>query len=119
MTKHWHYAQYMHNKELAVKILRPVCPEYNDWSITSMFYSALHLINEYCVNHNKCPPKNHAERRAMVKDTLPQIRAEFDNLCDLSMNSRYRKSYHNMGDPHVQRAEFYLKKIEEHISSLP
>lgn len=117
MTEHdWHYTQYKHNKNLPNAISYP--DRYADWSITAMFYSALHLINSYCNNRGIPIPTTHHKRSRLVKNELPQIRLAYRNLLTLSQDSRYNHSYLSITNLHVQRAQDYLKVIENHIVGL-
>ena len=50
INQNWHQVQYMHNKKLSDDMMRSFQSQYNYWQITSLFYSALHLINAYFVS---------------------------------------------------------------------
>ena len=117
MTRtNWYYEQYTHNKKLADQVLHSTWPEYDDWSITSMFYSALHLINAYCLARDIPLPNSHHARKEIVKNRLPQIREEYENLFDLSMQSRYTTPYYRITELDVQMACYSLEKIEKQVS---
>ena len=107
--------QYLHNKKLSHEVLHSTRPEYNDWSVTSAFYSALHLINAHCMDCKIPIPKTHTTRTKTVRNNLSQIRDAYENLLDLSKHARYKKIHSKMTDLDVQRAHEYLRKIEEQI----
>lgn len=109
----WRHEQYRHNKNLPLAI--SFRNDYNDWSITAIFYSALHLINFYCDKYNISIPTNHRERYNTVRSNLPQIRSEYKNLLALSKDSRYNRPYTKITVIDVQRAQNYLKTIENFI----
>lgn len=118
MTNHnWHYAQSLHNEKLSLDVLRTTQSEYNDWSITSMFYSALHLINAHCMDCDMPIPTTHFERTEMVKNNLSHIREAYQNLLALSMQSRYTTPYSDMSESDIKNAYAWLVKIKKHISS--
>ncbi len=70
MTSNWHAVQSIHNKD-ASDFLNTKTPAYVDWEITSLFYSALHLVDAYCAkNQAEQQLSNHRERSKFVRENL-------------------------------------------------
>ncbi len=88
MTLNWHTTQSIHNKDTS-DFLNTKTPAYIDWEITSLFYSALHLVNDYCDKNKMIPPSDHHERKEFVKNNLPSSYPSYKKLFDLSIKSRY------------------------------
>ena len=105
----------MHNKKLYDNMMHSFQSQYNDWSITSLFYSALHLINAYFYKHNIPEPINHRKRSDAVKKKLPAIHSEYQELRVLSEHARYKLPYSSMTDADVLRAQTHFQKIVAHI----
>lgn len=99
-------------------IQRSFKSEYSDWVVTSLFYSALHLITKYC-NKRSISFSNHTARRNFVKNSaLEPIHDDYHMLHLLSNAARYKRLYLNITESDVRNAQNWLDKIENHISSL-
>lgn len=116
--RNWHRMQYVHNKKFSDDIVHSFQSQYNDWSITSLFYSALHLINAYFYKHNILRPINHRKRSETVKKELPLIHSEYQRLRELSEHARYKVRYSSITDADVLRAQAHFQKIVEHIGNV-
>ena len=115
INQNWHQVQYMHNKKLSDDMMHSFQSQYNDWQITSLFYSALHLINSYFYKNNMPRPTNHRKRSEAVKKELPAIYSEYQELRELSEHARYKLPYSSMTDADVLRAQTNFQKIVAHI----
>lgn len=81
-------AQSTHNKN-ACDFLGAARSEYVDWQITMLFYSALHLTNQYFEFRGIPIPDRHNQRLESVRRELPDIIEAYKNLKVLSEQSRY------------------------------
>jgi len=88
MTLNWYATQSTHNKTTS-DFLNSKTPDHIDWEITCLFYSALHLVNDYCDKHQIAPPSDHHERKEFVKNNLSSSYLSYKKLFDLSIKSRY------------------------------
>jgi len=88
MASDWHAQQGIHNKDTS-DFLNTKTPTYIDWEITSLFYSALHMVDSYCDKNQMAPPRNHRERIEFIKNNLPSSYSPYKKLFDLSTKSRY------------------------------
>lgn len=87
-----HLNKYENNKKL-IETLESHHPSFNDWVVTSAFYSALHLVDGTIleISDNNFKPKDHSTRRqyiAKMKE-FKNIRNEYEALYILSRKSRY------------------------------
>lgn len=98
-------------------IQHPFQSEYKDWTVTSLFYSALHLIDEYCAKCNTSV-RNHTERRNFVNTSLKPISNYYHRLYLLSTTVRYDAQYSDIKESEVREAQDLLSKIENYIASL-
>lgn len=76
----------MHNKKFSDDIIHSFQSQYNDWSVTSLFYSALHLINAYLYAHNIPKPANIENDQKLLKKNYPQFIPSSNN-CASSANT--------------------------------
>ena len=80
--------QSAHNKN-AHDLLGTRSPEYLDWQITALFYSALHLFNHHFELRGIRKPENHRQRSRLIAHELPSTYDEYRNLKSLSEQARY------------------------------
>lgn len=127
MTKKIEHAQ--HNKSICEELHKQ--QKYNDWTITTAFYSALHFtdlkvypftspsgticknIAEVCDALGK--REKHAAKIELVRRSCPSIIIEYKWLRDQSQNARYT-SFITRPDK-ADKAVKYLKKIEKFCTS--
>ena len=64
-------------------------PKYVDWEITTMFYSALHLVSEYLARRGVDIPSSHRQMNKVLSLRLPHILKPYSLLLKLSWNARY------------------------------
>ena len=116
-AKNWYSIQSKHNKKFSSDILHKFKSEYRDWAITALFYSALHLVNEYSLQHKTTLLINHSDRKTFIKNALPSIYGEYQKLFILSQHSRYDKEYDCINASDVQYAKDLFTKIAAHLNS--
>lgn len=84
-----HIDQYRHNKAFLDNGIRDK-NEFSDWAVTVTFYCGIHLIEAMLARtgHN---PKNHSERRDMLKyiPNRNDFQDEYLDLYNLSRQARY------------------------------
>ena len=117
-THDWHASQYEHNKKFSNDIARLFKSEYCDWVITSLFYSALHLINEFFTQKKIPIPQDHKERNNRVKGYLDPIYNEYMQLFMLSKKSRYEEKYSCIRASDLRRAQNYFETITTCLTEL-
>ena len=84
-----HLDKWRHNEGLSQQ-LEP--GPYQDWSVTTMFYAALHLVEAYFASQT--PPvqtRSHANRNRMVQGdaNLGPVSQDYLELYDRSRDARY------------------------------
>ena len=98
-----------HNLDLCKVILDDA--EYNDWVVTTAFYSAVHFVehalfpliennveyktfNEYWqIKYAHRHISKHDCKKRLVKQYIPSVKTQYRELCDDCFNSRYN-NYH-------------------------
>ena len=98
----WHESQSNHNKNTC-DFLHTENPRHIDWEVTTLFYSALHLVNNYFEKNNIALPETHNAREKLVKKELPSIHPHYRKLHSLSLRARYTVG-HKMQDSDRQIA---------------
>ncbi|GEN77491.1 hypothetical protein [Chryseobacterium hagamense] len=114
----------LHNKKLCEEL--NVHKKYNDWTITTAFYSALHFTDlkvypftsihgQICNNIDEAiqvlnHPEKHTVKMKMIELQCSKIKNQYRWLKEQSYNARYKtyKIPASSGDKAVQ----YLKEIE-------
>ncbi len=102
-----------HNKEACEYLIES--GKFNDWVITTAFYSALHFIesnlfplsitygsktvrynsfDHYCDNTTNYNSK-HRLRRTLIEEHLSEIAVEYNSLMDLCWTARYSNYNHS------------------------
>ena len=74
----------------------PAPEDYTEPEITTLFYSALHMVDRYLILVKKFKPKTHYERRRKIRSQLKDISEEYSSLERLSKMARYQKSHHDL-----------------------
>ncbi len=64
-------------------------PQYVDWEITLIFYSACKFLDAEILKSGKKKPLNHVQRNRLVKIEFPAISHKYNVLYRLSITSRY------------------------------
>lgn len=84
----WNVAQSKHNID-SNRYLTKANPDYRDWEITTLFYSAVHIVNTYFLLAAKKSPNTHQQRKKLVESELYPIYSAYYSLEHLSRKSRY------------------------------
>jgi len=98
MTFQDHLSQANHNERLFQQLGSGSLGAY-DWAITVMFYSLLHFVDAWLLQHHNIIPKGHTKKRGVlgrndyVKQHLPQIYGAYKRLYDASIRARYEGAY--------------------------
>ena len=106
-----HFFKY-HNGKEANEYLQIKTPQYRDWEVITLFYSALHLVERYCEVHGITIPKSHNEREETVSKWLDFIIVDYLNLYTLSKNARYES---RINSTDLIDAQAYYSTIEHFI----
>ena len=114
----WHASQSRHNKNCSCDIAAKLQNTYPDWEITTLFYAALHIINEYFVQNNMPKPRNHMQRGRLIKKDLCQIDLEYQKLYDMNIKARYQSSYSCITPSDVQLASDCFNKILSYVNAV-
>ncbi len=90
MSTNFQIDQISHNKD-ANNLLQSQNQKYKDWEITTLFYTALHLVDEFFIrNQIEYPSKiNHHVRNQLVETHLNAVYADYHLLSTLSIRARY------------------------------
>ena len=113
----WYDMQHVHNQTFSCDILHAFQSKYKDWEVTSLFYSALHLINGYFDLHDIELPEDHHRQKKTVNEKLQRIYHDYTCLFDLSIRSRYIEGY-KISDLEVKRAKEYYSNIVTYIKKI-
>ena len=93
-----HLDQSNHNKDTS-DFLNTQNPNYIDWEITTLFYAALHRVDNYFKNNGPRIPTDHQERNRLVRQELPTVvYSAYHKLFVLSLRARYSVGL-NMQEP--------------------
>ena len=83
-----HAQQAERNEQFFIRSLSP--SSFFDWSVTALFYSALHYVDAYLARLN-IHPSSHKDRNWRVAQlpSLRRVRQEYMHLLDRSIDARY------------------------------
>ena len=81
-----HAAQKNHKR--AHDLMYSQTPSFLDWEITTLFYAALHLIDQHLKDLG-IHEKGHGRRLRAVKYNLPKMYDPYETLYAMSMTARY------------------------------
>ncbi|MCV0366307.1 MAG: hypothetical protein K5798_03450 [Nitrosopumilus sp.] len=81
-------SQSTHNRETS-DFLHTVSPLHHDWEIITLFYSALHKVDKYFIDNGITKPRNHGERKNLVRQHLSIIYPSYHKLSTFSHRARY------------------------------
>ncbi|MCE9616814.1 MAG: hypothetical protein K8Q88_00410 [Nitrosarchaeum sp.] len=118
VSNSWYVLQSTHNKETSDDLNQLVQNKHLDWEITTLFYSALHIINEYFLQRGIPLPDKHDQRTPLVRNTLNQIYPEYQKLLILSIRTRYLVNYNSIKPKERQDALDCFNIISSHIRSI-
>lgn len=97
----WHARQSAHNQGARRRL--SASSQYLDWEITILFYSVLHVIDEYLESVGENPHSHH-ERKKMVRENLPHIYNDYRALYALCTKVRYTIVFDSVKDKDRQKA---------------
>jgi len=121
----------IHNEKLCDMLLST--KKYNDWVVTTAFYSAIHFIDHKlfpCVINGKDYKtfnlyydvavksnqlSKHTLKAKLISDMLPKINAEYRWLKDACQTARYVDYLVTTGQ--AEAANLYLKTIKRNCNS--
>lgn len=104
MTVQEHREQAYHNEKLAYQLGDQPLEAY-DWATTVSFYTVLHFVDAYLLQHHGLVPKGHTTirdrktrqripgRNDLVRQHLPQIYDAYKVLYSASRRARYEGAY--------------------------
>ncbi len=84
ITRRQHLQKAKHNKNFFDNINE----SFTDWKITSLFYSAVHIIDAHAKSENE-QFEEHRERFDFIRRRMRSIYSDFQLLYDYSLESRY------------------------------
>jgi hypothetical protein len=85
-----------------------------EWSMTVLFYTALHELEAALLHLNEPASKNHDGRRAAVRRRFPAVAAAYETLEGMSSKARYRCKRHTQAE--LAFAEVRLAFIRQAMS---
>lgn len=112
----WHIVQSRHNCN-SNKYLAQENPHYRDWEITTLFYSAVHIVDNYFLLLKKPEPDNHTKRRRLIDLELQDISREYSLLECLSQRARYESTPQTLSHGYVKLAEQLHTTIATYVNS--
>ncbi len=115
-----HKIQAEHNRRLVDALWQAGKPVYADWVVTTAFYVAVHLIEEYLYSRNGIHSDDHANRLRQIASVtqLSPIYEQYSELYNRSKDSRYRCMPERWTATFVQSLLDKLETIEQHMSTL-
>lgn len=102
------------NEKLAEQFARASSPVCIDWSITFLFYSALHFVDAFLAGKN-LHPLIHFERNEEVENngSLSEIHRHYSTLQKMSESARYQIANYAQRD--YDRALEHFNQIKQHV----
>ena len=91
-------------------------PNFIDWEITTIFYASLQVVDDYLLSNHSLIPANHFERIRHVRNLIPTIRSDYNNLKMLSEKARYISA---VLPPELTAAKQYYGNIKNALQVLP
>ena len=117
MSQNWHFLQSAHNKKTS-DYLATTDSQYYDWAITTLFYSSLHLINEYFTQKGIHIPQKHNVRNSRIEKFLPDIFDDYYNLFMLAIRTRYAVSFRDIEFDELQTALNSWAEIKAYLDEI-
>ena len=103
----WHKQKQNHNLLLTLHINKTL-KNYEDWKITTLFYTILHCVDEYLSEHPlNIHPQIHNDRKDEINNHLRNIRKDYRKLKIISEHARYDKNISNK--EYIQFLKIYGK----------
>lgn len=112
-NKQIHLAKYKKNKALANSELISK-EENNDWKVTMIYYTALHIVDSYLANSNTHPKSHEVRKKVMACNKYLENIIDTYNLLEAkSRKSRYDCLIIKSKD--VKKSLDLLNRIEEYF----
>ncbi len=109
-----YFTKYNNSKE-ANEYLSEENPKYRDWEVTTLFYSVLNLLAQYCASRSMHIPTSHQEREEVVSKYLSPIAIDYVSLYTLSKNARYESLIKHQ---ELETGKAYFSTIENYLLSM-
>lgn len=93
MDPGWRLRQIEHNRRAHKKLAAGGDTRFWDWEAVIMFYGITIAVDGCAVMRGQPVPKNHKERRAVVRRHLPHLADLYDDLYTTSLEGRYYDGY--------------------------
>ena len=110
----WNAKQGEHNRETQRYL--SMNPRYPDWEITALFYSALHIVDEYLILKDKRPCR-HGIRNRRVREELGPIYGDYHDLYTLCIRARYDVGFDQLTENEKEMAIQWHKSIHDYIQN--
>lgn len=110
----WHTKQSYHNHD-AYELLS-AHSQHKDWQITALFYSTIHVIDEYLLSIGE-KPCNHTQRRGAVKLHLNGMYQDYMYLDSLCRKARYEVLFNAITGGERLHAVKIHDSIRAHVQS--
>lgn len=106
--------QSAHNHDAQKQLSR--CPsQYIDWEITTLFYSAVHVINGYLLSEIGITPHSHKERNELVEKEIKPIWPDYHTFYILCKKVRYSAEFDSVTEGERQLALRLHNSICDHV----
>ena len=93
MEPGWRLKQIEYNKRARERLASAAGARFWGWEIVMMFYDIVIAVDGYAEMRGIPAPKNHKERRAVVRRHLPHLAEMYNVLYSLSLVARYCDGY--------------------------
>jgi hypothetical protein len=116
MSKDEHLSKAENNRRFAYA-LKPLDATLSGWTLTVLFYSALHYVEAYNATI-QCHFINHNELNRHIEGTnsLAAIHDDYRDLANFSWNARYQAIPY--GVPEIEEAKEFHSAVRKHIYGL-
>jgi hypothetical protein len=113
-NKEKHLQQALHNRAFYNTLTNP---QYLDWSVNVLFYTALQYIDAYLATVN-VHPSNHADRLKWVslEHNIKSVYGDYQRLKDESESGRYLAKRFTIAE--VKSLEMRCDRIKNHTDKL-
>ena len=102
----FHKTQSIHNRNV-LRHLDTQDNKFVDWKITILFYSALHIVDDYLVANFLPKPHFHHARDKLVRENLDHIYNSYRKLYRLSLEARYTHGYEMIAENLIDAKRFH------------
>jgi len=95
-----------------------VKPEFVDWDVTTLFYSALHYADAILSRTYNAPDfNNHDDRESFMRRNNIPFYSPYRQLREASQKARYDcENYNSFNEKELKRLRSDLQKIKEHTA---